>query len=258
MASKQDAPFLLTVDVEPDWGISGARCISETLPRFCGMLGRLGIRATFFVVADLTRTDCGEVLRRELRDHEVGSHGLTHRVLLGMPRDEIARELRESRRQLETFFGRPVTGFRAPFLKMPPGLVAMLAEAGYRYDSSQGAVAPSPANATPSRWRAEWRGGIAEIPVASFSCGWIPFSLTYLRLLAPLSRRMVSGQEAILYLHLHELADPALARGLPLPLRCVLRRNAGEAAWPILEGTLARFAARAITCGEYMAAMRPA
>jgi peptidoglycan/xylan/chitin deacetylase (PgdA/CDA1 family) len=116
------------------------------LPRFCEMLRRLKMPATFFVVANLVDS-CGELLRKELKDYEVGSHGLTHRVLPELPRDEVLLELVESRRKLEAFFGKPVTGFRAPFLKVPGGWFQMLEDAGYRYDSSIGAVAPSPGNA---------------------------------------------------------------------------------------------------------------
>lgn len=244
-----NTPFMLTVDVEPDWGIAGHECILQTLPRFNELLRTLRIPATFFVVAGLI-DQCGEVLRRELQNCEVASHGLTHRVLAELSQDEVERELSQSRRKLEDFFGRPVTGFRAPFLKVPPNWFNALEKAGYRYDSSMGKVSPSPANVPPSRWKIEKHGGIVEIPVTSLRSGWFPLSLTYLRLLAPVGIRMVAPDSAIMYLHLHELADPALAKSLPWPLRTLLRRNAGEPAWTILEQILTPFAARANTCAE--------
>ena len=146
-----------------------------------------------------------------------------------------------------------MVGFRAPFLRTPPGWFRLLKAAGYEYDSSRGAVSPSPRNARPKSWRVTREDGIAEIPATALRTGWIPFSLTYLRLLAPLGERLVSPRAPMIYFHLHELADPSLARALPWRLRLPLRRNSGAAAWPILERTLARCAARSVTCSEFLA-----
>jgi len=243
---------MVTVDVEPDWGIRGCRAVQETLPRFSELLRRRNVRATFFVVADLLES-CGDLLRDALAGHEVASHGLTHRVLAGIPPEEAAFELAESRRRLEAAFGVPVAGFRAPFLRTPPEWFKLLKAAGYEYDSSRGAVAPSPRNLRPSAWRVSRTDGIAEIPVTTLRTGWIPFSLTYLRLLAPLGERLISARAPILYFHLHELAGRHLAKVLPFRHRLLLPRNCGEAAWEILDRMLARFAPRAVTCREFLA-----
>jgi peptidoglycan/xylan/chitin deacetylase (PgdA/CDA1 family) len=243
---------MVTVDVEPDWGIRGCQAIREVLPRLSDLFRRRNVRATFFVVADLLES-CADLFREAFAGHEVASHGLTHRILAGIGEKEVAFELAESRRRLEAAFGRRVTGFRAPFLKTPPGWFRLLKAAGYEYDSSRGAVAPSPRNARPKSWRVTREDGIAEIPATALRTGWIPFSLTYLRLLAPLGERLVSPRSPIIYFHLHELADPALARLLPLRLRLPLRRNAGPAAWPILDRTLERCARRSVTCSEFLA-----
>jgi len=247
-----DEPFLLTVDVEPDWGMSGCRAVREVLPRLCDLFGRHRARATFFVVADLLES-CGDALRGELAEHEVASHGLTHRVLAGMSEEDVARELSESRRRLEAAFRKPVKGFRAPFLRVPQGWFAALKKAGYGYDSSLGCVSPSPRNLRPAKWRIEDHDGVAEVPVTSLRTGWIPFSLTYLRLLSPVGGRLIAPSARILYFHLHELADPSLAGVLPFARRMILRRNAGPAAWEILERLAARFGARAVTCSELIA-----
>lgn len=243
---------MVTVDVEPDWGIRGCKAIRETLPRLSELFRRRNVHATFFVVADLLES-CGDLFREAFAGHEIASHGVTHRILAGLPEEEVAFELTESRRRLEAAFGRPVAGFRAPFLRTPPGWFRLLKAAGYKYDSSRGAVAPSPRIASPKSWRVTREDGIAEIPATSLRTGWIPFSLTYLRLMAPLGEWLVSPHAPIIYFHLHELADPSLARLLPWHLRLPLRRNSGEAAWPILERTLARCAGRSVTCSEFLA-----
>jgi hypothetical protein len=143
-----------------------------------------------------------------------------------------------------------VFGFRAPFLRTPRGWFEALAAAGYKYDSSLGAVAPSSRNRPPSRWRIVEHAGVAEIPATSLRVGWIPFSLTYLRLLAPAGERLISPRAVMMYFHLHELMEPPLAGMLPWRLRWLLRRNAGAPAWVILDRVLERFAPRAMTCRE--------
>jgi peptidoglycan/xylan/chitin deacetylase (PgdA/CDA1 family) len=243
---------MVTVDVEPDWGIRGCQAIRDVLPRLSDLFRRRNVRATFFVVADLLES-CADLSREAFSGHEVASHGLTHRILAGLGKEEVAFELAESRRRLEAAFGRPVAGFRAPFLRTPPEWFRRLKAAGYKYDSSRGAVSPSPRNPRPRSWRVTREDGIAEIPTAALRTGWIPFSLTYLRLLAPLGERLVSPRAPMIYLHLHELAEPSLVRVLPWRLRLTLQRNSGAAAWPILDRTLARCASRSVTCSQFLA-----
>ncbi len=243
---------MVTVDVEPDWGVRGCQAVREVLPRLSDLFRRRNVRATFFVVADLLES-CADLFREAFSGHEVASHGLTHRILAGLGEKDVAFELEESRRRLEAAFGRRVAGFRAPFLWTPPEWFRRLKAAGYEYDSSRGAVSPSPRNARPASWRVTREDGIAEIPATALRTGRIPFSLTYLRLLAPLGERLVSPRAPIIYFHLHELAERSLARVLPWHLRLPLRRNSGAAAWPILDRTLARCAARSVTCSEFLA-----
>jgi len=42
-----ESPFLLTIDVEPDWGVSGDAAVRETLPRFVELLRKYGAGAPF-------------------------------------------------------------------------------------------------------------------------------------------------------------------------------------------------------------------
>jgi len=242
---------MFTIDVEPDWGVRGCAAVQETLPRLCGLLRARGVRATFFVVACLLDT-CGQLLRDLLSSHEIASHGLTHRPLEGMSEREVLRELTASRERLSALAAGPVRGFRAPYLRTPRGWLDLLARAGYLYDSSAGAVYPSPRNRPPRRWRIRFRGGVAQIPIGALATGWVPLSLTWLRLLSPVGERLVSDGSTMVYLHLHELASPRLARVLPMPLRAVLQRGVGEEAWRILERMLDRFGARAVTCSEFI------
>lgn len=244
------ASFALTIDVEPDWGISGGKAVLSTLPRFCERLAARNVRATFFVVTNLLE-ECGSALRHSLEGHEVASHGLSHRKLGGLSELDALAEMRDSRLRLEEFFGRKVRGFRAPFLQPAQwDWWRLLHQAGYEYDSSMGSVAPSHRNLHPADWAPEVHDGIVELPVTTLRGGWMPFSLTYLRLLHPLGARLMHPEARMFFMHLHELADRRLARVLPLHLRLALRRRAGEPAWRLLDLVLERYGASAVTCSE--------
>lgn len=78
---------------------------------------------------------------REMQDSglvEFGSHTLTHRDLLELPRDEARREISGSKKLLEDKLGREVVGFAYPRGEGAgdPAVRALVREAGYRYDYS--------------------------------------------------------------------------------------------------------------------------
>lgn len=249
----------LTVDVEPDWGVSGTRALEEVAPRFLRFLEERGMRATFFVVSDLM--DASPDLVAALGErNEIGSHGRSHRVLDRLDWEEARREMAESRRRLADT-GRAVEGFRAPFFRRCHGFRRLLREAGYRYDASLGSVAPGPLNGRlgalpcPFEWGSAW-----EFPTSAMAAGLLPLSLTWLRLLAPAGRALLPRSPSLLYLHLHEFLPADTASCLPLPLRWLLTRNCGEAAWRILDEALEALDAEFITCGDMLdacAAARP-
>ena len=237
----------LTVDIEPDWGISGSRAVCQTLPRLLELLDRHQASASFFVVSDML-SECAELLRRLDQRHEVGSHGCTHRKLDGLSEAEVTRELTESRARLESELGVEVSGVRAPFLRVPPGWLRLVAQAGYRYDSSRGSIYPSPKNVPSWRWAPLTDGPVVEAPTTTLRTGLIPFSLTYLRVTSPFGRALVPGGDAVFYLHPHELADRSLAGVLRPPLRWILKRNAGERAWTIVERLLESRRGGVVSC----------
>ncbi len=243
----QEPLLVLTVDVEPDWGVSGSEAVLQTLPRLLELLDRHRAQATFFVVADLLDA-CREPLRSAAGPHEIASHGLSHSLLDRLPVAEVKRELAVSRARLSVQLDTQIIGFRAPFLRPAPGWPRLLAEAGYAYDSSWGRVHPSVRNVPPGRWGPFAQGPVVEIPTTTLRTGLVPLSLTYLRLCAPWAERLLPRTAAIVYLHLHELADPALTRKLRPPLRWLLRRNVGAPAWGILGRLLQRWRGRTVSC----------
>lgn len=242
--------FALTVDVEPDWGVSGVQGVLSALPRLCERLAAHKVRATFFVNAGMLE-ECGATLRRCLAAHELASHGLIHRPMDGLTEIDALAEMRDSRLRLEGFFGRAVQGFRAPFLRPAPGeWWRLLRQAGYSYDSSVGSLSPSRLNTYPTLWQMERHDGIVELPMTTLRGGWAPFNLAALRQMHPLGISLMHPAARLFALSLHELGDRRLARVLPLRRRIIQSRGAGPRAWTLLERVLERYGKEAMTCGE--------
>jgi len=101
------------------------------------LLARRSVRATFFFVGEVARDHPDLVRAIAAAGHEIGCHGMTHRPLWELSPDSLRQELEEFRqntRQLPT-----VKGFRAPTFSLDQRTgwaLAVLADAGYSYDSS--------------------------------------------------------------------------------------------------------------------------
>ncbi|NOZ20684.1 MAG: polysaccharide deacetylase family protein [Planctomycetes bacterium] len=239
-----------TIDLEPDWGVPGGLCrvLDSVLPVFLDWLEGQDIQATFFAVAEMTKR-FPDAIRKIAGRHEVASHGLSHKRLDRMDRNAAAKEVRESKRIIEDVTGRPVIGFRAPFLVRHEALADDVQQAGYRYDASGGTCAPSPAN-----WRLPkgtgpfaYPNGLAWLPISTMRDGLNPFSLTALRVGHPVSLADLPQAPRVFFLHLHELSD------LPVPhaaggrlRRALLRRGQGAAAWKALNRMVGRYQDRGV------------
>jgi polysaccharide deacetylase len=233
-----------TVDVEGDWAGTGTRGICEALPRLVDLLDAHGATATFFVVAELV--DLVRAVLPAGGPHEVGSHGLTHQPLARLAPDQVRREVVESKRRLEDA-GHAVDGFRAPYFARPAGLGGVLADAGYRYDASVGALhplrRPRPAAGEP----------LPVVAAGTLRDGRTPFALTYLRLAHPLGLRTVGPDAGTFWCHPHELVEGTAGwTRLPPGLRHLHRRASGRKAWMILERLLARPDLRFTSCREHL------
>jgi polysaccharide deacetylase family protein (PEP-CTERM system associated) len=97
------------------------------------------VRATFFVVGDITRTRPGLIRAIHAAGHEVGSHSWDHRRVHRLTPAEFRDDLRRSKDALEQVIGGPVYGFRAPtfsVVRETGWAVDVLADCGFLYDSS--------------------------------------------------------------------------------------------------------------------------
>jgi polysaccharide deacetylase family protein (PEP-CTERM system associated) len=102
-------------------------------------LAELELRATFFVVGQIARTDPRLVRAIHEAGHEVASHGWDHRRILAMDPAGFREDLRTSKDALEQIAGAPVVGYRAPtfsLVRRTAWALDILAELGFLYDSS--------------------------------------------------------------------------------------------------------------------------
>ena len=133
-----DKPILLTFDDGDQDAFTAA------LPA----LRARGMRATFFLVSgwigpdDAHRLAQGEPGRRSLiwpearalaaAGMEIGSHGVTHRRLPELTKEEALQEMAASKRELEARLLAPVEVFAFPYNASRRRLRGLVREAGYR------------------------------------------------------------------------------------------------------------------------------
>ena len=137
-----------TVDLE-DWyhGIPVARETKRTAERrlqigterLLALLGRHGVRATFFVLSPAAREHAPLVRRIADAGHDIGSHGLSHDLIYEMSPERFREETRTSLRELADCTGREVRSYRAAYFSITRRslwALAVLASESIRYDSS--------------------------------------------------------------------------------------------------------------------------
>ncbi len=113
--------------------------LDALLPDLLEILARHGRRATFFVLGEVARRLPARVREIAAAGHEVASHSLWHLRVSERSAEQFRRDAVDSRRQIEDLIGQPVEGFRAPewsFRYRSHPHLPLLAEAGYRWDSS--------------------------------------------------------------------------------------------------------------------------
>jgi peptidoglycan/xylan/chitin deacetylase (PgdA/CDA1 family) len=106
------------------------------VPRILRMLERRGLRATFFVpglTADRYPATVEAILAA---GHEVGHHGYSHVPYHALGEDGARRDLERGLDSLRRITGSTPEGFRAPWWELTDSTPALLAEHGFRWDSS--------------------------------------------------------------------------------------------------------------------------
>lgn len=139
----------LTVDVE-DWyhvcGLDREPVVAadqwrvrENVDAILELLDHWQVRATFFVLGAVAEALPQLVPLIARQGHEISSHGFSHRLISQLTPDSFREEIRRTGELLASQSGQRPIGFRAPRWSLSPAMpwaFDILAEEGYRYDSS--------------------------------------------------------------------------------------------------------------------------
>lgn len=106
------------------------------VPRLLRLLDAAAIRATFFVPGWVAERWPEAI--RSIRDagHEIGHHGYLHESSRDAPREVEEERLLRGLDALDRIVGVRPAGYRAPMWEASAALPGLLAEHGFRYDSS--------------------------------------------------------------------------------------------------------------------------
>jgi polysaccharide deacetylase family protein (PEP-CTERM system associated) len=140
---------LLTFDIEEWFQAENLRPVFpranwESVPRrvvgatqvVLDLLAEHRLRATFFVLGWVAEREPALVTEIAARGHEIAAHGYGHVLPMQLTSLEFREDVLRARKVLEDLTGKPVLGYRAPSFSLHDDHLAVLAECGYRYDSS--------------------------------------------------------------------------------------------------------------------------
>ena len=118
------------------------RVYRTAVPRVLELASDLGVPCVLFTIARDAEVERPLLRAAVAAGHEVASHSLTHPQPFSTLDDAALREeIRTSRARLANATGTEIAGFRAPAWDVDARVLAMVREAGYRYDAS---VFPTP------------------------------------------------------------------------------------------------------------------
>jgi polysaccharide deacetylase family protein (PEP-CTERM system associated) len=138
--------LLITVDVEEwyhsNWfdiekikGEPPALC-AEGVAQIVGLFKRLNVRATFFFLGEIVEKYPELVEEVVSEGHEVACHGHSHAGFTELERPEVAGQIKRAKKTIESIAKERVLGYRAPNYGINPQAISILADLGFRYDSS--------------------------------------------------------------------------------------------------------------------------
>ena len=187
--------------------------------RAIDLLDARGLKATFYVAFnDPGRMQIAEADVRRIADagHEIGSHTLSHKVLVTQSPERVRRELAESKARLEDIIGRAVTALSYPLGYVNDAVIAAMRETGYTLGRTQtlfraGPVGdplriPISVDATPTPKLAAFKQSVRETNLGGLAA-WAGtgFATDPAALLGPLLARARSGGVFHLYARSWEL-----------------------------------------------------
>lgn len=114
----------------------GVYAIRRGVPRLLDVLARRELRATFFVEGWGAQRYPALVAAIAAAGHEIGAHGWLHEEWGQLGADDERELIRRTTGTIGDILGAPPQGWRSPGGRTTPRTLRLLADAGYRYDSS--------------------------------------------------------------------------------------------------------------------------
>ncbi len=103
------------------------------------MLDLYQVKATCFFLGYVAQKYPHLVIEAKKRGHEIASHGMFHRLVYKLSREEFIADLLSSKKILEDIISEEVISFRSPSFSVTesiPWFFDALVEAGFKIDSS--------------------------------------------------------------------------------------------------------------------------
>lgn len=222
--------------------------VTRNTKKILDLLGRHGVRVTFFILGYIARRHPGIVKEVARAGHEVATHGYFHKRVHKMTPEAFRKDLRDSVSAISDVVSSPVIGFRAPMWSInsrTTWALEILREEGFLYDSSVSPITFLSGRDFPVH-PFDWEtpsGPIREFPASTMRCFWenlpyaggLPLRMTpYWYLLSKIGRTNRQGHPAMVYVHPWEV-DPLQPR-IRAPLKSRLRHYIG------LDGTARKLA----------------
>lgn len=131
-------PILITCDIDPTPEVKLKSKISA-LEQTCVLFEKYGIKATFFIVADIAKFYNSQIKQLLENSHEIGCHGLTHALeeeYSRLPEKKQRDYLTKATHILEDLTMGAIRAFRGPRVKTSHVTQHILEELNYLVDSS--------------------------------------------------------------------------------------------------------------------------
>jgi len=177
---------IFTIDVEDYFNVTeerGEPPVSEwdSLPsivesgflKLLDLLDTYQVKATCFFLGYVAKKYPHLVKEAQKRGHEIASHGMFHRIVYKMSRDEFTTDLLQSKNILEDICSEQVTAFRSPSFSLTeasPWFFETLAETGFIADSSVFPVKRDYGGYKTTQKKPYWitteKGDICEFPIS--------------------------------------------------------------------------------------------
>jgi len=139
------SPFSIFKDTDEffDKWIENYDYLTKPTHRVLDLLRQFGIKATFFIVADVTQHYPGLVDAIMEEGHEIACHGLDHSCTIHpktkqplLSQEQFEADTLHAKQILEKQFGGKVIGYRAPNALIGGWMIDTLERLGFTYDSS--------------------------------------------------------------------------------------------------------------------------